>query len=163
MSEADPDDCVRVSTYVEVEPAQAFALFTDEVDAWWRRGARFRFALGRTGVLRFEGGEGGRFVEDFGDELFEVGRILTWQPARHLAFTWRDRSFCPDETTRVDVRFEPAAAGTRVRLEHSGWSALPPGHPARLGLSGPAFRAAIGSRWAELCVAFGRPRAGSGP
>lgn len=42
----------RVTTLVEVDPAEAFEVFTREIDAWWKRGPRYRFA---SGALRFEG------------------------------------------------------------------------------------------------------------
>ncbi len=34
------DDRVVVTTLVAVDPATAFAVFTEEVDAWWRHGPR---------------------------------------------------------------------------------------------------------------------------
>ena len=55
-------DRVRVTTVVAVEPAEAFELFTADVDLWWRRGPRFRADGGRPSVLRFEPGVGGRLV-----------------------------------------------------------------------------------------------------
>src|SRR5690606_39228748 len=58
-SEPEPE-LVRVTTIVPVDPALAFALFTDEVDAWWRRGPRYRFG---DGALRFEPPPRGRLVE----------------------------------------------------------------------------------------------------
>ena len=81
-------DCVRVTTLVAADPATAFELFTVEVDAWWRRGPRFRHGLGRPSVMRFEGGEGGRLVELYTDEAggaFEVGRVLVWKPGDRRA------------------------------------------------------------------------------
>ena len=35
-------DRVEVTTMVAVEPALAFAVFTEELDLWWRAGPRFR-------------------------------------------------------------------------------------------------------------------------
>ena len=150
-------DRVSVTTLVAVDPAAAFAVFTGETDRWWRRGPRFRFGGETRGVLSFEPGPGGRLLERYGDagaEVFEVGRVLVWEPGSRLVFQWRIRDFAPGECTEVEVRFEPAESGTRVTLEHRGWSGLRRDHPARHGLDGPAFRAMIGLRWGELLTSL---------
>lgn len=33
---------VRVSTIIAVDPQEAFRIFTEEVDLWWKRSPRFR-------------------------------------------------------------------------------------------------------------------------
>lgn len=145
------DDVARVSTVVAVDPATAFAVFTEEIDAWWRRGPRWRFHSDREGSLRFEPGVGGRLLESYPDGgEHVVGEIQVWEPGRRLVFGWRGRDFEPGERTEVEVRFERVAAGTRVTLEHRGWAALRPDHPARHGLAGPAFTAMIGLFWGDL-------------
>ena len=112
-------ESVRVTTLVELDPAGAFDVFTREIDAWWKRGPRYRVG---NGALCFEGGRGGRLLD--GD--LEIGRILIWEPGERLAFEWRARSFAPGEVTQVEVRFERAKRGTRVVLEHRGWEAIGP-------------------------------------
>ena len=95
MSDAE---VVRVTATVGVELEEAFRLFTEEVDAWWRRGPRFRPGIDRTGVLRFEGHVGGRFVEVFDEEagdVFVLGRIVTWEPASRLVFEMGDGTSRP--------------------------------------------------------------------
>lgn len=143
-------ELVRVTTTVAVDPATAFAIFTEEVDRWWRRGPRHRFRPGRDGTLAFEPGAGGRLVEVYapGDE-HEVGEVRVWEPGRRLVFAWRGVGFAPGEETEVEVRFERAAAGTRVTLEHRGWEALRADHPARHGLAGPAFASLMGLWWGD--------------
>ena len=37
-------DRARVSVLVRVPPEQAFRVFTEEIDAWWRRGPEYRVA-----------------------------------------------------------------------------------------------------------------------
>jgi len=154
-----PADRVRVTTVVAVNPRDAFEVFTDEIDRWWRRGPRFR-----DGTLRFEGGPEGRLVE-ISDEgpgaVFEVGRVLAWEPGSRLQFEWRGRNFAPDEVTEVEVLFEPTGSGTRVTLEHRGWAKLPPGHPVRHGLTGQAFVDKIGLWWGELATSYRVHVAGS--
>jgi hypothetical protein len=47
-----------------------------------------------------------------------------------------------------------------VVIEHRGWDALPPDHPARHGLEGPAFSAMMGVWWGDQLVSL-RSRAGA--
>ncbi|HEX9573513.1 MAG TPA: SRPBCC domain-containing protein [Myxococcales bacterium] len=141
----------RVTTVVEVDPAEAFEVFTREIDAWWKRGLRYRSG---NGALRFEGGRGGRLVEAQGGGDLEIGRVLVWEPGERLLFEWRARNFAPGEVTEVEVRFERAERGTRVVLEHRGWEAIPAKHPVRHGLAGPAFTDMMGLWWAELLTSY---------
>jgi hypothetical protein len=147
------DDSVTVTTVVPADPRAAFALFTDEVNAWWRRGPRYRFGP-RDGTLRFTDG---RFVEEFDDgEVYEVGRESAWEPGARLVFTWRGRGFAHDELTEVEVRFVTVEGGTRVTVEHRGWARLAKDHPMRHGLSGRAFVDMIGLWWADQATALRR-------
>ncbi|MDJ0847486.1 MAG: SRPBCC domain-containing protein [Myxococcota bacterium] len=146
-------DSVSASTTVDVDPATAFAVFTEEIDAWWGHGPRFRWRPRRGGRLRFEPGAGGRLVEvydDGDDDAFEVGRVLVWEKAERLVFEFRARNFEPGQATEVEVRFEAVGQATRVTVEHRGWDALPPDHPARHGHEGPAFRTMMGLWWGDL-------------
>jgi uncharacterized protein YndB with AHSA1/START domain len=156
-------DSVRVTTVVAVDPATAFEVFTDEVDAWWRQGPRFRFRHDDSGTLRFEGGADGRLVEVFGadgEDVYEVGRVRAWEPARRLVFEFRALAFEPGESTEVEVRFEPVAGGTRVSVEHRGWGALREDHPVRHGLAGKAFRDMMSVWWGDQLFAVARRVAG---
>ncbi len=160
MSDAD---AVRVTSRVDVDPATAFRVFTEEVDAWWRDGPRFRWHPERGSALRFEPGVGGRFLETYADapgDGFEVGRIRVWDPPRRLVFGFRARNFLPDQSTEVEVRFEADGPATRVTVEHRGWAALGAEHPARHGMDAPAFRAMMGGWWADLLTAARRHAAG---
>jgi len=150
------DDDVTVSTRLSVDPMTAFEVFTDEVDAWWRQGPRFRTGHDRKSVMRFEPGVGGRLLEIFDEasqDAFELGRVRVWEPGARLVFDFRARNFAPEEITEVEIRFEPDADGTRVTLEHRGWNRIRPEHPARHGLVGGAFTSMIGLFWADLLVA----------
>jgi uncharacterized protein YndB with AHSA1/START domain len=161
------DDNVVVTTRVAVDPARAFEIFTREVDAWWRRGPRFRPGFTRKSVMRIEPGIGGRLLETYedGDDVVELGRIRHWEPGARLVLDFRAQNFLPGQVTEVEVRFEAELDGTRVTLEHRGWSQIPAPHPARHGLSGPAFTAMIGSFWSDLLLALrahSRRRGGDG-
>jgi uncharacterized protein YndB with AHSA1/START domain len=150
-------DRARVTTFVAVPPARAFAVFTGEIDSWWRRGPRFRFGGKERGTLTFEPGAGGRLFEAFEDgpsDVYEVGRVLVWEPGARLVLEWRLSNFAPGERTEVEVLFAPERDGTRVTVEHRGWSALRADHPARHGLDGPAFIGSLGMWWADLMVAM---------
>src|SRR5438477_600458 len=93
-----------------------------------RRGPRLRFVAPYGGTLTLEPGVGGRLLHVVdGGVSFVVGRVEVWEPPRRLALTWRLTNFTPEQQTRVDVRFEPAAGGTRVSVTHSGWDAIPAG------------------------------------
>lgn len=147
-----PADGITVSTLVAVDPATAFAVFIDEVDVWWRRGPKYRTRPGSMSTMRFEPGVGGRLVEVFDEaagDLFEIGRIRTWEPGRLLAFDWRGPNFEPGQSTAVEVRFEAVPQGTRVTVEHSGWYGLPQDHPVRHGLPDDAFARMWGGWWRD--------------
>jgi uncharacterized protein YndB with AHSA1/START domain len=141
-----------------------FDVFTAETDLWWQRGARFRFGGKRRGTLAFEPGVGGRLFEAFSDEpgdVFEVGKVLVWEPGARLVFEWRLTNFAPGERTEVEVVFAPEDHGTRVTIEHRGWSAIRPDHPARHGEEAAAFIARIGMWWGNLATALRRHVSGS--
>ena len=144
-------DCVTVSTIVAVDPATAFAIFTSEIGMWWKPRVPGLFRRGRNGTLKFDNG---RLLEiDSFGEPFEIGRVLAWEPARRLVVEWRQEGFALGERTEVEVRFDPAPAGTRVTVEHRGWDALAANHPARHGATGNAFTSMIGLRWADALTA----------
>jgi hypothetical protein len=105
------NDRVTVTTVVRTDPATAFRLFTDEIDAWWKRGPRYRLHDGR---MRFGAG---RLLE--GDTA--VGRVLAWEPGIRLQLALDTWPFERGEGTEVEVRFEAIGDGTRVTVEHRGW------------------------------------------
>ena len=99
---------------VAVDPLTAFTAFTDELDLWWVRGPINAYDSGRLVEMRCEPGVGGRILEVYDAESgegLELARITVWEPGRRLA--WRSSL---DDVT-IDVRFEPTATGTMVRLE----------------------------------------------
>jgi uncharacterized glyoxalase superfamily protein PhnB len=99
---------------VAADPHTAFTAFTDELDLWWVRGPINAYDSGRLVEMRCEPGVGGRILEVYdaesGDGL-ELARITVWEPGSRVA--WKSSL---DDVT-VDVRFEPSATGTVVRLE----------------------------------------------
>ena len=122
---------VYVALRVKATPEQAFAAFVDEIGQWWRPNILFQ-TTPRPGVLSFEPGEGGRLIETrAGGKVFEIGRILAWEPPRRLVFSWRQASFPPDLHTEVEVGFEAAGDETRVSVEHRGFDQVPAESAAR--------------------------------
>jgi uncharacterized glyoxalase superfamily protein PhnB len=104
------------SSVVEVaaDPLTAFTAFTDELDLWWVRGPINAYDSGRLVEMRCEPGVGGRILEVYDAESgegLELARITAWEPGKRLAWT----SSLDDVT--IDVRFDPSATGTTVRLE----------------------------------------------
>lgn len=125
---------VRVSVEVDVDPATAFEVFTAEIDRWYVRGPYSWMAPDRAVGIRFEPGVGGRLIEVHDEatgEGYAFGRVLAWEPGHRLVFadlvSGATPGEPPDPPTEVEVRFEPAGAGTRVTLEHRGLDRLPPG------------------------------------
>jgi len=146
-------DSVIVTTTVAVDPATAFQIFTEDIDVWWRRDARFRASEDRS--LHFEAGVGGRlFSYQESGAVHEIGRVRAWEPPKRLVFEWRARNFEPDQGTEVEVRFEHVPRGTRVTLEHRGWDGIPADHPVRHGMVGESFSNFFGSWWGDLLVSL---------
>lgn len=151
-------DQARVSVAVAVPLSDAFRIFTEEIDQWWRRGLRFRASGKAPGTLHLETRIGGRLFEAFetanGPQLVQTGRVLVWEPPHHFSFEWRGVNFAPGETTEVDVRFDPSASGTLVTVTHRGWSTLPADHPVRHGQDVPEFIRGLGLWWGELMTSL---------
>jgi hypothetical protein len=160
-------DRARVTVAVALAPADAFRVFTEEIELWWRRGPRFRNARGDSGLIALEPRVGGRVFESYAaggsERVVEIGRIRVWDPPRRLLFDWRAANFAPGERTEVEGVFEPARDGTRVTVTHSGWAAIRPDHPARHGRTGPEFSRELGLWWGELLSGWRRRCAAAPP
>lgn len=125
---------VFISLRVPAHPLRAFEAFTHEISSWWRPDPLFQLTPHGDGELAFEPGAGGRLVTHLGNgETFEIGRISVWEPGKRLVFGWRHASFSPEQSTEVDVRFEPVGNETRVSIEHRAWDTIPQRHIARHG------------------------------
>jgi hypothetical protein len=92
---------ILVAIRVATTPERAFDVFTREIGAWWRPNDLFRFTPKGSGRVAFEGGAGGRLIETLPNgEVFEIGRIVAWEPGVRLAFGWRQASFTADQEHR---------------------------------------------------------------
>ncbi len=142
---------VLVALRVSASPGRAFEAFTAEVGQWWRPNLLFQLTPRSPGVVAFEGGLGGRFIETLpGGKVFEIGRITAWEPGVRLAFGWRQATFAPDQLTQVEVRFEAVGAETRVTVEHRGWDSVPANHVARHGFPDALFLRRCADWWTAL-------------
>lgn len=150
-------DKVRVQTFVEVPIADAFDVFTLELDAWWRQGPAYRIGGKHPGALHLEPRLGGRIWQQYGKggaALHEIGTITAWDPPTHFAFTWIGINFKPGESTVVEVWFEQRTNGTRVTLEHRGFAALRDDHPVRHGKPVVDFIRELGLWWGSLMTSL---------
>jgi hypothetical protein len=98
---------------VALDPAAAFAAFTEEFDFWWLRGPINNWDSARVREMRCEAGIGGRLLEvydDAADDMLELARITAWEPGERLA--WRSSV----DDVSIDIRFTPTDGGTRVHL-----------------------------------------------
>jgi uncharacterized protein YndB with AHSA1/START domain len=153
-------DHARVSVAVAVSPADAFEVFTNEIDRWWRRGPKYRNAGTRRGLIHLEPRLDGRLFESFatdtGETVFEAGRVRVWEPPSRLAFSWRNSVFAAGEDTLVEVEFAATRNGTLVTVTHRGWSAIRDDHPARHGQQSREFLRSLGLWWGEQLASLRR-------
>ena len=142
---------VIVSVRVAADPHDAFDIFTRDIALWWKPSPLFRFTPRDGGVLSFEPGEDGRFIETLpSGTVFVIGRIQVWEPGRRLVFGWRQATFTKDQNTQVEVRFEPVEGETRITVEHRGWDSVPQQHVARHTMSEVVFLRRHGEYWRAL-------------
>lgn len=145
---------VYVALRVKATPARAFAVFTQEIGAWWRPNGLFQTTPRAPGRLAFEDG---RLIETLeSGKVFEIGKVLAWEPPERLVFSWRQASFPPDLTTEVEVRFEAVGAETRVSVEHRGFHNVPAESAARHGFPDHALLARLGEWWQAQIRAVGQ-------
>ncbi|OLT52285.1 SRPBCC domain-containing protein [Cellulosimicrobium sp. CUA-896] len=131
MSTAPVLDLVKTVT-VPAPPARAFAVFVDEIGAWWPLGG---FSVGgATSTVAFERDDDGRatrLVETLADgRAADWGTVTRWEPPRAVAFTWHPGERA-DAATHVEVTFTPDGDGTLVCLLHGAWAARSDGAAAR--------------------------------
>lgn len=154
MTKIIPGDQATVTVLVKLEPGEAFRLFTEEIDQWWRSGRKFRNGERGRSVMHIEPRVGGRLFESFdgpsAGPAVQTGLVTVWEPPLRLVFEWRALNFAPDEKTEVEVRFEPSPSGTSVTVCHRGFAALPKDHPVRHGAEASAFTRSMGMWWADL-------------
>jgi uncharacterized protein YndB with AHSA1/START domain len=154
MASELPENPVRVSTLVKADLAATFKRFTEETDAWWKRGPRYRIAGTNHGSIHLEPRLNGRLFESYDTDgvtrVVRMGRVRVWEPSTRIVLEWRAPRCAPSEVSEVEVTFTPDANAdvTRVTLTHRGWNALPADHPARRELD------PIRAFWIELLASL---------
>ncbi len=145
---------VYVALRVKASPERAFSAFVGEIGAWWRPNGLFQTTPRAPGVLAFEAGEGGRLTETLeSGKVFEIGRILVWEPPARLVFSWRQANFPSDLHTQVEVRFEAVGEETRVSVEHRGFDQVPEG-AARHGFPDEVLLMRLAEWWRALLTSY---------
>jgi uncharacterized protein YndB with AHSA1/START domain len=144
---------IRQQLTVDVTPADAFAAFTDGMNAWWPRELSWSDRLlERIGIEPRSGG----FCYEIasGGMRLDWGRVSAWEPPHRVAFSWQigpDRvpEVSPARASQVEVRFEPdGVERTLVTLIHDGWE--------RHGEGGAAYRESMTSSdgWARILASY---------
>ena len=144
---------VIVSLKVKANPDRAFAGFTERIAEWWQVNPLFRITSSADERLVFEPGPKGKliaFAPDGGS--FTVGKISVWEPGARLVLGWRHDSFDEDQTTELEVRFEPVGDETRVTVEHRGWDSIPIAHVARHGFPLMLLQQRDAEHWRAMLV-----------
>ncbi|MBA3464081.1 MAG: hypothetical protein H0T46_29265 [Deltaproteobacteria bacterium] len=115
---------------VQVSIADAFEVFTLEIDQWWRTGPAYRIGGKHPGPLHLEPRLGGRIWQQYGEggsALHEIGAITAWDPPTLVM---------------------------RVTLEHRGFAALRDDHPVRHGKPIVEFIGELGMWWGSLLTSL---------
>jgi ubiquinone/menaquinone biosynthesis C-methylase UbiE len=100
---------IRTSIDLKLDLSSAFNALVGELST----------ALSELG-MQFEAGVDGRVMEG----STEVGRVICWQPHERIVLEWHGTDWQAAEVTTLELRFEPIEGGTRVTLEHAGWSSV---------------------------------------
>ena len=123
MNDESTIEPVRKSVNVGCSVAEAFRLFTEEIDSWWPLATH---SVGQVDAVAcsFEGREGGSIYETRSDGSLHLwGTVTAWLPPERIVFSWhpgRDASTAQE----VELRFVATNDGTRIELEHCGWEIL---------------------------------------
>jgi hypothetical protein len=142
------DTSVSRSVLVGTGIERAFAAFAEGMGHWWP--SEHHIAEKSFVDIVVQPRVGGRWYECAADgSECDWGRVLAWDPPRHLALSWHlDGNFVydpdPDRASRVDVSFVALGASTtRLELVHSGldrhgdtWPSLLDGIASPNGWSG---------------------------
>jgi hypothetical protein len=120
MNKVDP---VIMTFDVPLSPAEAFDLFTSELDTWWP-------FIGHSctddehAKVHFDQRVGGQVLERSADESrsFVWGTIIEWDAPTRFSMSWHPGQPA-DQATKLAVSFAKSAEGCTVTLIHDGWEA----------------------------------------
>ena len=131
MGTAPLPDLVK-TVAVTAPPERAFAVFVDDVDAWWPLDG---FSVGgASSSVAFERGPEGhatRLVESLAaGGTADWGAVTRWDPPRAVAFTWHPGERA-DAATRVEVTFSPSDRSSHAECVSMTSVPSPDGERAR--------------------------------
>jgi hypothetical protein len=115
-------EAIRKTVLVDFAPADAFDLFTRKTASWWPVRTHSYGGDKVTNVV-FEPHVGGRVYEVTEQGEQDWGRVLEWEPGLRFLLEWL---IGEASGTEVEVTFEPEGPGSRVILEHRGFSTTDP-------------------------------------
>jgi uncharacterized protein YciI/uncharacterized protein YndB with AHSA1/START domain len=101
---------------VDLNPEQAFELFTSRIGEWWPFARHSVFGEGSTASFT----DDGRLLECHGEQASSWGEVTEWVPGERLALTWH-AGMSADKAGHVSVTFTPYGEQTLVTLMHGGW------------------------------------------
>jgi uncharacterized protein YndB with AHSA1/START domain len=111
-------DAIVKSVVVDFAPPEAFDLFTTRIASWWPAETHSYGGEKVTDVV-LEPRVGGRLYEVTGDGEANWATVLAWNPPSGFLLEWLIGSA---HGTEVEVTFEEEGAGSRVVLEHRGFT-----------------------------------------
>jgi uncharacterized protein YndB with AHSA1/START domain len=141
MTTADISASVRETVIVQTSAERAFAIFTENISAWWP--AEHHIGDEPFARVVIEPQAGGRFYEcDVEGTECMWGSVLAFEPPQRLVLGWHlqpDWTYDADpaRASEVEVRFiAEGPQSTRVELTHS--------HFERHGDGGEEIRVSVG-------------------
>lgn len=133
---------IRKTIEVPCKPADAFRVFTAEIDSWWPKASHSLSAGEGTAAagITMEPREGGALFETRPDGgTHPWGMVKVWSPPERVVFSWHVGA-PPENATTVEVTFREEGGGTRVTLVHSDWE----------NAASPSARDHYDSGWVEV-------------
>lgn len=120
---------IHHAVVVALEPAEAFALFTGRLEAWWPL-ARFSCSGEAGARVQVPAAVGAEVVETGSDgRRHPWGRVTHWDPPHAFEMTWHPGQDPAQATTvRVDFLARPEG-GCEVAVHHDGWAQRPEARP----------------------------------
>ena len=89
------------------------ALTTEkELGQWWNKG------------VKLEPKEGGQFYEPWGKGQLATGEVLSLKPQEFIEFTWREKTWKPDQKTNCRFELKTNGTGSVLIVKHSGWESF---------------------------------------
>jgi hypothetical protein len=124
MAETAEKAVVRKSIRVQIPPERAFAIFVENMEAWWP--AEHHIGQKPFQAIFVEPRTGGRWFErDIDGNECEWGYVLQWNPPHSVRLSWHlgpSWKFDPDlaKASEVEICFTGEGPGsTFVELQHS--------------------------------------------